>query len=131
MKTFVLRSDPDSARLYQFLKSNWRAMADAGTPLSVTVAQYKAKRSIEQNKLLHSVEREIADKAWVNGGQYSKDAWHAYFAEKFIGFEELPSGGRLYISTARLSVAEMSAYLLSVINCAEDELGIEIEAGRI
>lgn len=106
-------------------------MAEAGKPLSVSVQKHKAKRSSEQNKLLHSIETEIAEQAWIDGKQYSKDSWHGYFAQEFIGYEELPKGGKLYISTASLSVEEMSAHIERIMRYAAEELGIEIEAGRI
>lgn len=45
LRTFVLRDERNANAIWVFLRSNWRALADASRPLAVTVAEHKAKRS--------------------------------------------------------------------------------------
>lgn len=127
LKTFVLRDEIALRQLGAFLRSNWLAMAQAGKPLGIMVAEYKAKRNNPQNRLYWAVLNEIAASAWIDGKQYSADAWHELFKRRFIGIEELPGGGTAGISTASLSVPEFSEYVERVMQCAAEELGVTIE----
>ena len=124
-RTFVLRDETNARQLWAFLRTNWQALATAGKPLAVTVHEHKSKRSGEQNRLYWALLTEIAEHAWVDGRQYSKDAWHAHFASEFIGWEETPKGGRAPISTTTLSVPEFTAYIERVQQYASEQLGIE------
>ncbi|WP_337225237.1 hypothetical protein, partial [Proteus terrae] len=56
----VLRTDNDARALVAALKLNRKAMAEAGTPLQVTVTLYKAKRNDGQNALYWHTLGEIA-----------------------------------------------------------------------
>lgn len=124
-RSFVLRNDINCKQLYAFLRSNWLQMSNDGKPLSVLVMEHKAKRSNPQNKMLWAVLNEIAANAWVDGKQYSADAWHEHFKRIFIGIEELPGGGTVGISTTTLSVPEFTTYLERVMQYAAEELGVE------
>lgn len=130
-RTFILRSEIQCRQLYAFLRTNWSDMAAAGRPLAVTIAEAKAKRSGDQNRMLHALLREIAASAYVGGRRFSEEAWKEMIRRKFIGTEEvvLPDGARIErgISTTTLSVAEFSALIDRVCAWAQDELGIEIE----
>ena len=66
----------------------------------------KSKRSIEQNRRYHAMLRELAEVAWMDGRQFSKAAWHEFIKQEFIGWEDLPGGRKLGISTTTLSVDE-------------------------
>ena len=128
-RTFVLTSDPIAARLYALLKQNWRAMADQGKPLAVTVAPYKARRTVDQNARLHAILTEIAEQAWVNGQQFAMESWKEFFKRRVLGPEEwvLPDGttqerGR---STATLNTAEMADLQDKIEAYAVTELGVE------
>ena len=125
MRQFVLRTDGNAKQLWGFLRSNWLAMAQSGKPLSVTVEEHKAKRSGAQNRLYWRLLTDISETAWVDGKQFSKDAWHAWFAGEFIGWEELPGGRRSPISTASLSVPEFTNYIERVQQYATEQLGVE------
>ena len=126
MRTFVLSNDDRAKALGAFLRGNWRAMADAGKPLQVTVAEYKAKRSGEQNRRYWAILNQIAAEAWIDGKQFSADAWHEFAKRKFIGCEETPGGGSVGISTTTLSVSEFSDYTTRVEVYAAQELGLEV-----
>ncbi|MCR4301262.1 MAG: recombination protein NinB [Sulfuricaulis sp.] len=127
LKTFVLRDDIHCRQLYAFLRSNWLRMAQSGKPLGVMVAEHKARRSNPQNKKLWAVLHEIAEHAWVDGKQYSADAWHEHFKRQFIGVEELPGGATAGISTATLDVDAFSEYIERILHYATTQLGVVIE----
>ena len=126
VKTFVLREENNAKALWGFLKSNWVPMAQAGKPLSVFVAEHKAKRSHPQNKLYWALLAQIAEQTWLNGKQFSTEAWHEMFKRKFIGHEETPDGGTVGISTTTLSVPEFSIYIERVQQYAAEELDCEL-----
>lgn len=126
LRTFVLRGDSNAQALWAFLKGNWRQMADAGKPLAISVAEHKAKRSGDQNRRYWALLNEIEANAWLDGRQFSAQAWHAYFAAQFIGCEDLPGGGTVAISTTTLNVEEFAAYMTRIEAYAATELGVEL-----
>lgn len=126
--TIVLHDESACKRLYALLRANWRQMAQAGKPLAVIVSEHKAKRNGEQNRLYWATLREIADSAWIDGRQYSDEAWHFYFRQRFIGHEDGPRGTTAPISTTTLSVAEFAAYVDRIMQYAAEELGVELSA---
>lgn len=125
-RVFVLRDESALRALGSFLKSNWQGLALAGRPLSVTVQEHKARRSSEQNRLYWQRINATAEQAWVDGKQFSAEAWHEFFKRRFIGYEELPRGGSVGISTTTLSVAAFSDYICKVEAYAATELGISL-----
>ena len=126
LHTFILREEVNANALWSFLKANWRDTAKAGKPLAVTVQEYKAKRTSDQNKYYWRTLNEIAGQAWVGGKQFSADSWHEFFKRQMIGHEELPHGGTVGISTTSLSVAEFAEYVGKVEAYAATELGVEL-----
>jgi hypothetical protein len=124
-RMFVLRTEEHAQSLWAFLKQNWRSMADTQQPLAVTVTQHKEKRTRDQNKRYWAILNEIADQAWVNGKQYSADAWHEHFKQQLIGAEELPNGGKVGISSASLNVEEFGIYMTKIEVYATSQLGCD------
>lgn len=131
-KTFVLRNDNFAQALWAFLRLNWKAMADAGKPLAVTVSEHKSKRSVEQNARLHALLTEIAEQAWVRGRRYDMETWKEFFRSEFIGTEEidLPNGVRQTrgISTTTLDVAAFSDFMTRIEEHATSQLGVQFKA---
>lgn len=129
MRTFVLRNEASARMLWGFLKSNWVLMAQAGKPLAITVAEHRAKRSIDQNAKLHALLNDISQNAWVGGRQFPPETWKEHVRRKFIGTEEIdmPDGRRIErgISTTSLGVEEFSLLIERVQQWAADELGVE------
>ena len=125
LRAFVLRSEQNAQALYAFLKSNWRALADQGKPLAVTVSEHKVKRSGEQNKRYWAILGEISANAWVDGKQFSAEAWAEFYKGKFIGHEETPDGRTIGISTTTLAVHEFGDYMTKIEQHAASELGVE------
>jgi len=128
LRLFILRQEGHLRNLQGFLGANWKAMADQGRPLSVMVTEHKAKRSSEQNRRLWALLNDIAANAWIEGKQFSADAWHEHFKRTLIGSEELPSGGSVGISTTTLDVGEFSSYMDKIEAYAATELGLELAA---
>lgn len=128
-RTFILRNDNIAQAFWAFLKLNWKAMAADGRPLSVTIAEHKAKRSVEQNKRLHAMLAEIAEQAWVSGRQYDAETWKEHFRQTLIGSEEIdmPSGKRIErgISTTTLNVHEFGDFMERIAEYAVTNLGVE------
>ena len=127
-RTITLRSADLLEGLKCLLDSNWKAMADSGKPLVVTVAEYKAKRSLEQNSRLWALLGEISENAWVDGKQFSDEAWNEHFKRIYIGLEELPDGTSQGISTTKLSVSEFTDYMTKIEQYAVSTLGVELAA---
>lgn len=123
-ETFILRDDTVARRLWALLRNNWPSMAQANKPLTITVQEYKARRNNDQNRLYWALLNQIAAQAWLDGKQYSADAWHEYYKRQYIGMEELPKGGRVGLSTATLSVSEFSDFINQVEAHAATDLGV-------
>lgn len=124
---FILREDSDAARLFNFLRLNWRDAAQAGQPIGVQVSTYKAKRTHAQNRYYWATLNEIAAGAWVRGRQYSADAWHDFFKGALIGKEDIPGGGTRPLSTTTLNTAEFARYVEQVEAYASTELGLDLD----
>lgn len=126
LRVFVLRDETNFKMLGAFLRHNYVAMAQAGKPLSVIVAEHKAKRNNQQNALYWAMLSEIADSAWMNGKQFSKEAWHAFFASEFLGWEDIPGGRKVPASTSRLSVPAFADYIDRIAQFAAEELSVQL-----
>jgi hypothetical protein len=60
-----------------FLSSNWKQLAADKTPLFLIATTAEEKRRAQQNKYYFgTVIRSIAEQAWIEGRQYSAEAWH-------------------------------------------------------
>lgn len=92
--------------------------------LDITIRPHKSKRSIEQNKRLWFLYREISEKVFIDGKRFSQDVWHEFLKRKFIGCIEMPNGQLMGISTTKLSVQEMSEYQEKIISWAAMEHGV-------
>lgn len=129
MKTFVLRGPEHAKALTDYLKAHAGPEARAGRPLLVTVDSYRAKRSSEQNRLLHALLNTIAENATVNGRYFDMETWKEMVRRKFIGTEEidLPDGSSIErgISTASLTVPEFTLLIERVQAWAQTELNVE------
>lgn len=126
-RLFVLHTQQHAAALDAFLRSNWSVMAREGRPLAVLVTEHKAKRNTQQNRLYWAVLRQISEEAWVDGRQFSSEAWHAFFAGRFIGWQDAPGGTKTPISTTSLDVHAFADYVTNVQQYAASELGLELE----
>jgi hypothetical protein len=88
--------------------------------IELILRPYKSKRSLDQNARYWAILREIAAVVWVDGKQFSDEAWHEHFKRTFIGCDDLPGGGTVGISTTTLTVAEFADYMTRIEQwCAE------------
>ena len=88
-------------------------MRDEGS-YELVIRPMKSKRSIEQNKRYHAMLRDLSAVAWLDGRQYGPDAWAEFFKQAFIGWDDLPGGGRRGLSTTTLSVQEFGDYMTKI-----------------
>lgn len=124
-KVFILREDRNAQALWAFLKANWKALAEAGKPLQVTIGPEVTKRSLQANKRYWAILRCIQDTGWIHGQQFTQEAWHEYLKRKFIGCLDLPGGQVVGMSSAKLTVDEFQTYMQQVEAFAVTELGVE------
>jgi len=82
--------------------------------LEIVVRPMKDKRSVAQNRRYHALIRELSAIAWLDGRQYSKEAWHEWAKQEFIGWEDLPNGQRRGISTTTLSIEDFGNYMTQI-----------------
>lgn len=85
-----------------------------GAAYELVLRPMKSKRSIEQNKRYHALLRDLAAVAWIDGRQYSKDAWHEWAKREFIGWEDTPGGGQIGISTTTLTIEQFGDFMLKI-----------------
>lgn len=116
-----------------FLESNWRALLEAKTPLFLIVTTAEEKRRAQQNKYYFgSVIRSIAEQAWINGKQFSAEAWHEQMARTYGTFKDvtLPNGDVVVkrLSTTEMSVKDFAKYTEQVTAFGATELGIRFPA---
>ncbi len=128
-REFPLRSPAIWGALVAFVKANWQACVDRGTPLRIIVTSDEKKRNLEQNKRLWGyLYKHIVEQAWVGGHQFDNETWHEYFARKFGVCDEviLPHGEIISRrkSTTQMSVAEFSEFMMQVESYAATELGV-------
>lgn len=127
MKTFILREPAHAHALIAYLKANAGPQVAAGRPLSVTVDEYRAKRSNEQNARYWALLTEIAENVSIDGKWFSRDVWHEWFKDRLAPKIEGPSG-LIAISTTQMSVEQFAQYMTQIESYAAQELGVEFAA---
>lgn len=128
-RVFLLRDARAVNELWSLLR-DWPRYAAMERPLTVTVAEHKARRNSAQNRLLHALLQQIADGCQPGGVTYDVEWWKEYIRRRFIGTEEmqLPDGTRMErgISTTTLSVGEFADLIDRVTAWAVTELQIDL-----
>lgn len=125
MQSVAYRLTKDNKRpLMTTIYNNLGAWLEANSELEVCIRPYNSKRSIEQNRRLWFLYREISEKVFIDGKRFSQDVWHEFLKRKFIGCIEMPNGQLMGISTTKLSVQEMSEYQEKIISWASMEHGV-------
>lgn len=128
-REFVLCGPSIWSALCAFVSANARSCVERGRPLRVIVTEDEKKRNNEQNKRLwKAVYEQIAEQAWVDGKQFSKDVWHEWYAGKYMPkIEFVMPDGEIVMrrkSTSELTVSEFSEYMQRVEADAASELGV-------
>lgn len=125
MQSVAYRLTKDNKRpLMTTIYNNLGVWLEANAELEVCIRPYNSKRSIEQNRRLWFLYREISEKVFIDGRRFSQDVWHEFLKRKFIGCIEMPNGQLMGISTTKLSVQEMSEYQEKIISWASMEHGV-------
>lgn len=75
MRTFVLSGDGPAQSLWAFLRGCWKAQAESGHPLKVTVEPYQQRRTLEQNAKFHSICHELATTRQWAGQWLTTEEW--------------------------------------------------------
>lgn len=129
-RLFVLREAHHLAALVAFLTANWQVFAREGKFLAVTVALYKSRRSLDQNRRYWgpALMGQIVAQAWVDGRQYNGETWHEFFKREFLGVVELPGGGVVGVSSAGLGVEDFGVFMQQVEVYAAQQLGVDFES---
>lgn len=135
-RTFVLRDASIVERFIAKIRADWQGMAALDRPIGVTVAEYRASRSDEQNALMWVWLGFIAEHAVVNGQRFSAEAWNEHMKRELLpernnkGMDKwatLPDGERqLAMSTRHLDTREMADYMTALEAYAADVLGLEL-----
>lgn len=125
MQSVAYRLTKDNKRpLMTTIYNNLGVWLESNAELEVCIRPHKSKRSIEQNRRLWFLYREISEKVFIDGRRFSQDVWHEFLKRKFIGCIEMPNGQLMGISTTKLSVQEMSEYQEKIISWASMEHGV-------
>lgn len=124
-RAFLLSNETHANACIAFIRANWKK---DGLPLTVEIREKGDKRSVEQNRRLHALLRDISETAWVNGKQFDAETWKEHFRRAYIGTEEiiLPSGEKIErgISTTTLNVEEFNKFMGQIELYAAEELGV-------
>lgn len=131
-REFVLTRPEIWRSLVALIAGNARTYLERGKPLRVIVTEEERKRTTQANAFYWGpVLTTIAEQAWVQGRQYSKDVWHEHFACLYLPRTEIVTPyGEIVArrkSTTELSVGEFSEYLQRVQAAAATELGVVFE----
>jgi hypothetical protein len=122
MKCFVIRKVENLAVCTAYLTEHW---AKANPPLRVEIEpEGKTRSKASNSRYFAGVITPISEQVWLEGRQYSKEAWHETAARKFLGVVDLPHGERMAISTANLSQKAFDEYVYQVEEWAQRELGV-------
>ncbi|MFM0630748.1 recombinase [Paraburkholderia xenovorans] len=133
-REFTLRDGGVWSSLVAFVKSNAPAFADKGTPLRVIITEEETDRLDEQIRYYFGVVvKTIAEQAWIEGRQFSKEAWHEELAKMFLPTREIttPSGElvlkRSSIARGQISLKRMTKFTKDVEAYASTDLGVVFE----
>lgn len=131
-REFVLRGPETWRSLVALVKGNAKACNDRGRPLRVIVTEEEERRKLVQNRYYWGgIITRISETAWVDGKQFSKDAWHEMYGRMFGVCEDvtLPDGEIVTrrLSTSDMGVGQFAEYCEQVKAHAAAEFGVEFD----
>ncbi len=128
-REFALRSPASWKALTAFVKANHKAVQDRGGLLRIIVSEDERTRNSAQNSRYWKLLSVIAESAWIDGQQFSKDVWHEHLTRLYLPLHEviLPTGEIVLIraTTTKLTVPDFSEYMDKIEAYAATELGVE------
>ncbi|MBN8173521.1 hypothetical protein GY166_30630 [Burkholderia multivorans] len=126
-KVFVLRAPEHGHALVSYIKSLAGPMAASGRPLMVTVEEYGAKRSSEQNRLLWALLTEIAEQVELEGKRFTKEAWYAHYLDLYAPKQEGPRG-LVPVGSSQMTKEQFANFVTRIECHAVQELRVEFAA---
>ncbi|KWH17627.1 recombination protein NinB [Burkholderia multivorans] len=127
MPTYVLRNKEIAQRMVDYVKAVAGPAAATNRPIVVTVEEYQAKRSSEQNRLLWSLLTEISEQVEVGGKRFSKEAWYAHYLDMYAPKQEGPRG-LVPIGSSQMTKPQFAEFVERVQAHSVTELGVEFAA---
>jgi len=127
-KQFIIKNPQIIANIQGFLTQNYQGVLDSGEVIEVNICLHKTKRNLEQNKRLHAMLQEIANQVWINGKQFSMEAWKEQLKQIFLVVIELPNGRLMANPTHKLNTKECAEFMQKVEAYAVGELGVSFGA---
>lgn len=129
-REFLLTGQDPWKSCVSLVKANAKACNDRGRPLRVIVTEEEERRRLQQNRFYWgAVITRIAEQAWVEGQQFSKEAWHEYYGRMFGVCQDvtLPDGEVVTrrLSTSDMGVGEFTEYCEKVQAHAATTFGVE------
>lgn len=124
MRQFILRDPEHARRLIDFLKATAGPQAAAGRPWCVSVDEYHARRSNEQNRLLWAILTEIAEQVELEGKRFAKEAWYAHYLDLYAPKQEGPSG-LVPVGSSQMTKEQFANFVTQIECHAVQELGVE------
>ncbi|PYE13391.1 NinB protein [Paraburkholderia silvatlantica] len=125
--TFVLRAPEHAKSMVAYVKAHAGAQAAAGRPLVVSIDEFKARRSSEQNRLYWHVLTEIAEQVELQSKRFPKEAWHEHYKDMFAPKQEGPAG-LVAMSTSQMTKPQFQDYVTQIQVHAAQTLGVEFAA---
>lgn len=134
-REFKVTGEQAISAINSIIQSNWKPLNASGTPLFVIITSTEEKRRAQQNKYYWKVViNSIAAQAWINGQQFSPEAWHEQMARTYGIFKDvtLPNGDVVVkrLSTTEMKVREFSEYTEKVTAYGALELGVRFPAAE-
>ncbi|KGC03430.1 MULTISPECIES: recombination protein NinB [Burkholderia cepacia complex] len=127
MPTYILRNKEIAQRMVDYVKAVAGPAAAMNRPIVVTVEEYQAKRSSEQNRLLWSLLTEISEQVEVGGKRFSKEAWYAHYLDMYAPKQEGPRG-LVPIGSSQMTKPQFAEFVERVQAHSVTELGVEFAA---
>jgi len=148
---YILRS---SAQRFAAIHTIDNLPLEEDHPLEVLIQEHVEQRTLSQNSYYWMRLGEIAEQAWVEGKQYSTDAWHEYckrevmpdwvknkIGEMVFKKIKIPDGRNdndkacfpaptIIISTADLEKEWFAKYITAVEAFGSTELGVQFKANE-
>lgn len=121
-RTFVLECEADRAAVIGQVRA---LIVPVNPRWRVTIEPDFDKRTPKQNRRNWSVMRYVAANAWVDGKQFSAEAWHAHYCGEFIGWEEGFGGERVPLGTGTLNTKEHNDFIDRVMGNAAQLHGVD------
>jgi hypothetical protein len=123
-QSFLLDREANVIGAIAFIRDHWKQAAKAGRTLVVTIAEWDSKRTSRANRKYWAQLREISEQVNVHGRHFSAYVWHKHFAGAMLGFEDMPDGSTVPMSTRNLKVKEFDDYRKQVESHAVSELNV-------